>query len=65
MTNHKFIIICPECGAAVITASPSATIWELCPYCRHHVIDGYDVMMADACTDGILDGRVSYKKQSM
>jgi len=48
----KYVIICPECGAAMITATPSATIWELCPYCRHHVMDGYDIMMAQPIADG-------------
>jgi Zn-finger nucleic acid-binding protein len=48
----KYIITCPECSAAMITTTPSATIWELCPYCRHHVMDGYDVMMAQAIADG-------------
>jgi len=48
----KYIITCPECGAEMITAYPSATIWELCPHCRHHVMDGYDVMMAQAVPEG-------------
>jgi Zn-finger nucleic acid-binding protein len=47
----KFIIICPECDAAMITAAPSTTIWELCPHCRHHVMDRYDVMMAQPIAD--------------
>ncbi len=43
----KFKIICPECGAVVITASPESLIWERCPGCRHHVWDTYDALMAD------------------
>ena len=45
----NFRIICPECGAVVLTASAEAAIWELCPACRHHVWDMGDVLMADAC----------------
>jgi DNA-directed RNA polymerase subunit M/transcription elongation factor TFIIS len=48
----KYIITCPECGAAMITESPSTTIWEICPHCRHHVMDGYDVLMAQAVPEG-------------
>jgi len=45
----KFKLICPQCGASVITSTPEAMVWERCPYCGHHVWDQYDVMMADAC----------------
>ena len=44
---NKFKIICPDCGAAIITSSPTAVIWELCPGCHRHIWDSYDAMMAD------------------
>ena len=40
-------MICPDCGAAVLTAYPEAVVWEMCPACRHHVWDIYDAQMAD------------------
>jgi hypothetical protein len=48
----KFRITCPECGAVVITASPEAMLWELCPGCGRHVWDGYDALMADVFSSG-------------
>jgi Zn-finger nucleic acid-binding protein len=44
---NKFKIMCPECGVAVVTANPKMLIWELCPSCRHHVWDMYDVLLAE------------------
>jgi len=43
----KFRLICPVCDAVIITSSPEAMAWELCPGCRKHIWDGYDAMMAD------------------
>lgn len=43
----KFRLICPECGAAVLTSHPEAVVWELCPACRKHMWDLYDARMAD------------------
>lgn len=43
----RFRIICPECGATLITQSPEGAIWETCPQCRRHVWDLYDALMAD------------------
>ena len=43
----KFKIVCPDCGATVITATPDAAIWELCPKCGKHVWDMYDALMAE------------------
>lgn len=43
----KFKLICPDCGATVVTASPEAVIWELCPGCNHHLWDGFDALMAE------------------
>ena len=43
----KFRLICPDCGAIVLTANPEALVWELCPACRHHMWDIYDARMAD------------------
>ncbi len=44
----RFRIICPECGATLLTQSPEGAIWETCPHCRRHVWDQYDALMADA-----------------
>ena len=43
----KFKLICPDCNAVIITASPEAMVWELCPGCKHYILDIYDVMMAE------------------
>ena len=43
----KYRMICPECGAAVLTGYPEAVVWEVCPVCRHHIWDVYDARMAD------------------
>ncbi len=43
----RFRIICPECGAAVITANRLAAVLEVCPSCRRHVWDLYDALLAD------------------
>lgn len=43
----KFKITCPDCGTVVLTTSPLGVIWELCPGCRHHIWDIYDLMMAE------------------
>ena len=47
----KFKMFCPDCGAKVITSTPQAVIWELCPGCRAHIWDMSDVMMADLVSD--------------
>lgn len=46
----EFKIICPECSAEIITASPEAVIWEHCPSCQRHLWDFDDLMMADLIT---------------
>jgi len=43
----KFKVICPNCGASVITPEPKALVWELCPGCMVYVWDIYDAMMAE------------------
>jgi Zn-finger nucleic acid-binding protein len=43
----KFKVICPICGAGVITAEPKALVWEFCPGCMLYVWDIYDAMMAE------------------
>ena len=43
----NFRMICPDCGAVVIAASPQALVWELCPGCGSHIWDLSDVLMAD------------------
>ena len=48
----KFRLICPECSAVVITANPEAMVWELCPGCRSHSWDLYDVRMAEVHESG-------------
>lgn len=54
---NKFKITCPECGSEVVTACPQAVIWELCPSCRHHVWDGYDVMLAEVVNEKYVDSK--------
>jgi hypothetical protein len=44
---NRFKIICPECGAIILTLHPVAIVWERCPGCKRHVWDKYDVLMAD------------------
>ncbi len=46
----RFRLICPECGAAVITADPEAVVWERCPGCNRHMWDIVDARMADRVT---------------
>lgn len=43
----KFKMYCPDCGAVIITASPQAVIWEVCPGCGTHFWDRYDALMAE------------------
>lgn len=43
----KYKMTCPDCQAVIMTASPAALVWELCPSCRSHVWDTYDVMMVE------------------
>ncbi len=43
----KFKLICPQCGATAVTATPNTVIWERCPGCRIHTWDEYDVLMAE------------------
>ena len=43
----RYRMICPECGAAVLTSYPEAVVWEMCPACKHHVWDIFDARMAD------------------
>lgn len=45
MTRYR--IICPDCGVAFITAHRLSAVWEVCPACRHHMWDLYDVLLAD------------------
>ena len=44
---QKYRLICPECSAIIVTASPDSLVWELCPACRRHMWDVYDARMAD------------------
>ncbi len=44
----KFRVTCPNCGAGVITETPKALVWELCPGCREYVWDLSDALMAEA-----------------
>lgn len=48
----RFRMICPNCSAIMITDCPETVVWELCPYCRRHQWDLYDVRMADVIVDG-------------
>lgn len=56
-TIDKFKMTCPDCGVSVVTASPEALTWELCPSCRRHVWDAYDVLMAEAYSSRPEDSR--------
>ena len=43
----QFKITCPECSGEIVTKYPEIMLWELCPRCRNHVWDRYDMWMAD------------------
>ncbi len=45
MTRYR--IICPDCGATIITATRLSAVLELCPACKHHVWDVIDALLAD------------------
>jgi hypothetical protein len=45
--RSRYRLICPDCGATIITGNPEAVIWELCPACRRHTWDLFDARMAD------------------
>jgi hypothetical protein len=45
MTRYR--IICPDCGAIIITATRLAAVLEVCPKCKHHEWDVYDALLAD------------------
>lgn len=47
IVKAHYRMICPDCGAAVITGHPEAAVWELCPSCRKHMWDLSDARMAD------------------
>ncbi len=43
----RFRIICPDCGAIVITKTRLSALLECCPKCRQHIWDMYDALLAD------------------
>jgi Zn-finger nucleic acid-binding protein len=43
----RFRIICPECGAALITANRLEAVLEVCPACKQHEWDMLDALLAD------------------
>jgi Zn-finger nucleic acid-binding protein len=43
----RYRIICPDCGAIVITATRLSALLEYCPKCKHHIWDIYDALLAD------------------
>ena len=47
----KFQVICPECGATVVTTRLEALFLERCPECGLHTWDKYDALMADIIPD--------------
>jgi len=49
----KFIMVCPDCGAEALAASPQALVWELCSGCGSHIWDLSDVLMAEVIPDKI------------
>ncbi len=59
----RFKLMCPDCGAVVMTAAPEAVVWERCPSCRLHVWDTYDALLADVCPDNPIE-RVRNIQQS-
>jgi len=40
-------LICPECSAVIVTPRPEVLVWELCPACKSHIWDTYDLMLAE------------------
>jgi len=48
MTRYR--IICPDCGAIVITKTRLSALLENCPKCKHHIWDMYDALLADRCS---------------
>ncbi len=46
----RFKMICPDCGAAVMTTAPEAVVWERCQSCGLHIWDMYDALLADVVT---------------
>ena len=53
----KFKLICSDCNAVIITSSPEAMVWELCPGCHKHIWDMYDALMADVATEKHVDSK--------
>jgi Zn-finger nucleic acid-binding protein len=45
MTQYR--IICPDCGAAIITATRLSAVLEVCPKCKRHIWDLLDAILAD------------------
>ncbi len=45
MTRYR--IICPDCGAIVLTETRLSALLENCPKCKHHIWDMYDALLAD------------------
>ena len=43
----RFRIICPDCGAVVLTETRLSAILENCPKCKNHIWDIYDALLAD------------------
>jgi hypothetical protein len=43
----KFRLICPDCGASVITPFPQAVVLECCYGCSCHIWDLNDALMAE------------------
>ena len=52
----KYRLICPNCGASVVTLVPEAVMWELCPGCLKHGWDAMDVQMAEPVDGQVSDG---------
>lgn len=57
MADYK--IICPKCFATVVTSHPEAMMWELCPACRRHVWEAYDLLMAEIVIPGKLHSKAA------
>jgi len=62
---QKYRLICPDCGASIITLVPEAIMWELCPGCYKHGWDSLDIQMAEPINGHSGDGRTPKPPNTM
>ena len=53
----KYRLICPDCGANLVTSVPETVMWELCPGCYRHGWDILDIKMAEPISGQSGDAR--------